>query len=319
MDVRRAAVGLFKTGGLTIALAISLLSQEARGQQPGRLPQVIQQRPIPPVKTTEYAEPAERPQPAELDKDDNEDVNVPSPPPRPESSASNDLWKRESDSHILYAHFRATAFDTPQLMVNSKRIGLQYEVRNAGPSGVSEIEVWQTREGKMWEKIARASNQKPPFIVEVPGEGMYGFTLIPRSGVGLAQKAPAPGDLPQMWVEVDLTPPDVKLKNIIVGSGRDTGKLTINWSAQDKNLGADAITLSYAEGASSTWLPIASRIRNTGTYVWQMPEKTPYRFLVRVHAVDKAGNVGSAQTPEPVIVDLATPESVILRAEPVGR
>jgi hypothetical protein len=235
-----------------------------------------------------------------------------------EDSGSDLFTKKSTDPYIQYANFSPVSLDAPQRLVNSKKISLQYQVRNAGPSGIALVEIWRTCDGRKWEKYAEQRNAKPPLMAEVEKEGLYGFTIIPRSGVGLARKAPTAGESPQLWVEVDLTPPQVKVNEPIVGTGQDSGKLTITWNARDKNLGPEPITISFAEESNGEWKPIVSHVRNTGRYVWRMPTRTPYRFLVRVHAVDRAGNVGSDQTLNPVIVDLATPESVILGADPVS-
>src|SRR5262249_28020090 len=152
-------------------------------------------------------------------------------------------------------------------------------------------------------------------------EGVYGFTLVARSGVGLGERPPQLGDAPQVWVEVDLTRPTVQLQQVLVGRGPDKGKLEISWTAQDKNLHATPITLSYATQAGGPWTPIpgAERIADKGRFVWQMPENVPYQFLLKVEAADKAGNIGEAVTPEMVKVDLSQPKVKILNVEPAGR
>jgi hypothetical protein len=45
----------------------------------------------------------------------------------------------------------------------------------------------------------------------------------------------------------------------------------------------------------------------------------PYQFLVKVEAVDTAGNVGEAVTTELVKVDLSQPKARILNVGPGGR
>ena len=102
----------------------------------------------------------------------------------------------------------------------------------------------------------------------------------------------------------------------VVGTGADKGKLSINWSARDKNLGNDPITLSYAEQPKGPWKTIADKLSNSGRFVWALPEQVPYQFYVRVEAVDRAGNIGEAITAELVKVDLATPKVKILNVEP---
>ena len=197
-------------------------------------------------------------------------------------------------------------------MVNSKQISLNYRVEDVGPSGVI-VELWYTQDGRNWQKYAEQAKPEPPFVFEVAREGLYGFSLVARSGVGIGDRPPQAGDPPQIWVEVDLTKPDVRLLSADVGRGADAGSLTVTWTAADKNLGRNPITLAYSEHAEGPWQTIAASLENTGRYVWRMPSTgVPYRFLVKVEAADRAGNVGAALTPQPVIVDLSRPKPVIL-------
>jgi len=98
--------------------------------------------------------------------------------------------------------------------VNSKRISLNYEIKDIGPSGVSTVELWYTQDGKKWDKSDTLSKPRPPFLVDLKDEGLYGLTLLARNGVGLGKRPPAPGDQPQIWVEVDTTKPVAKLVDI---------------------------------------------------------------------------------------------------------
>jgi len=213
--------------------------------------------------------------------------------------------------------------------VNSKRISLNYKLAEAGPSGVSKVELWFTRDTRSWEKYNEEKitdvvspddpNHSFTHTFEVHDEGKYGFTLVPRSGVDLSYPPPRNGDQPQIWVEVDITPPVVSWLNVDVGRGLDTGTLTITWKATDKNLGREPIALLYRKDSQGQWGTIAAGLENSGRYVWKMPKDVPYSFFVRVDAVDLAGNVGSAETPKPVLVDLRLPKSLIMDAQPAGK
>jgi len=66
------------------------------------------------------------------------------------------------------------------------------------------------------------------------------------------------------------------------------GRLTITWSASDKNLSVQPIALSYSEGPEGPWKPIAQNLPNDGKYVWMVPENHPFQFYVRVEATDMA-------------------------------
>lgn len=201
-------------------------------------------------------------------------------------------------------------------LVNSKRISLNYEIKEEGPSGVSTVELWFTQDGRNWQKYGEDPTHRPPYVIDVNDEGVYGFTLVVKSGVGMSDRPPQVGDQPQVWVEVDLTKPNVRLNNVDVGRGSETGNLTITWTASDKNLGRQPINLSYAEHATGPWTPIAMNVENSGRYVWRMPQGIPYKFYVRVEAADKAGNVNGDQTAKMVVVDLAQPKGVITDVAP---
>ena len=203
--------------------------------------------------------------------------------------------------------------------VNSKRISLNYEIKEEGPSGTSAVELWVTRDGTGWDKHVEDASHQPPLVVEVKEEGLYGFTLVARSGVGLVERRPRAGDSPQVWVEVDLHEPVVAFVDAKVDPGPDTGKLTIAWKATDKNLGREPITLSYSKEPEGPWTPIGTGPQpNSGSYVWHMQAGLPYQFYVQVEATDKAGNVGKGRTKELVKVDLKKPKSIILDVGPAA-
>jgi hypothetical protein len=200
-------------------------------------------------------------------------------------------------------------------MVNSQRITINYEVKDIGPSGVSGVELWCTHDGKSWKKRDVSRQARPPYVVEVQEEGLYGFTLLARNGIGLGAEAPKPGDLPQIWVEVDMTSPVVQLTGVNANCSGHKQNVIIHWKATDKNLGPRPITLSYAQTEEGPWQVIAAKVPNTGRYVWALPPETPARFLVRVEATDLVGNVGASQTPKPVLMDRSQPVVNILNVD----
>jgi hypothetical protein len=202
-------------------------------------------------------------------------------------------------------------------MVNTRRVQLNYEVRDVGPSGIAGIELWYTSDGRTWKMYEGPAQRQPPFAVELPGEGVYGLTLLARSGGGQAKEPPPPSEPPQAWVEVDLTRPAVTPPTVEVSHAGGTHTMTLRWTSTDKNLAAKPITIACAEQADGPWTPIAVRLENNGQFTWQMPPTVPRRFHVRVEAVDLAGNIGHAQVP--VNQEGAQPTVSILAIEPGGK
>ena len=61
-----------------------------------------------------------------------------------------------------------------------------------------------------------------------------------------------------------------------------------------------------------------SRLPNSRRYIWEVPEKTPYKFYVRVRATDKATNTGDDIYAKEVIIDLDKPSATIEYVKPAG-
>jgi hypothetical protein len=204
-------------------------------------------------------------------------------------------------------------------LVNKKRITLNYEVKEVGPSGLAGVDLWYTRDTKTWNRHDAGPEAPSPYVIDVQEEGLYGFTLLARNGVGLAKEPPHSGDLPQVWVEVDLTKPVVQLNDVRVRCGDKVPSLHVVWKAADKNLGSQPIAIAVAEKEDGPWQTIAGNIENTGRHDLPLRPDLPSRFFVRLEAKDLAGNVGVAKTQTPVQVDLSKPVVSILDVEATGK
>ncbi|MBY0526023.1 MAG: hypothetical protein K2R98_21695 [Gemmataceae bacterium] len=207
----------------------------------------------------------------------------------------------------------------PLQVVNDPQISLEYEVGQFGPSGIGKVELWISKDdGRTWQYLTDDPDFKSPIIATLPGEGVYGLRLVIQSGAGLTKGPPLAGELPELRIEVDTTMPSVKLFEPRPDPAkRDT--LVISWSAADRNLSPKPITLEYAERTEGPWLPIAADLPNTGSFSWQLPPKLPYRVYLRASAVDTAGNRSTAETCDPILVDLNKPVGRLLGIAPSVR
>src|SRR5262249_32036257 len=101
--------------------------------------------------------------------------------------------------------------DRKVVYVNKKTFKLTYKIDGVGPSRVKHVQVWMTRDTNQWNLYPKEAPHEGPFEITVNGQGRYGYTLCPISGVGRGPAAPRAGDQPQVWIEVDETPPVVQL------------------------------------------------------------------------------------------------------------
>jgi len=220
-------------------------------------------------------------------------------------------------------------------VINVARFDVAYDVEQKGPSGVSKAEVWVTRDdGKAWQKWSTTEKTESPLTVDLTArnnpqmEGVYGIKIVLLSGAGLSKGPPLSGDLPDMRVDVDLTPPVVKIYEPIPDTmSKDT--MILRWQAVDRNMAAEPITLEWSETQDGPWNSIVGkddssgqvgtstpvgvkRLANSGQYAWKIPANFPtHRVYLRVSARDVAGNIAEARTPSPILVDMNKPVAKI--------
>lgn len=279
-------------------------------------------------------------------------VQPPGMPGYPSASSDNQVLARSDISSWVvtpgsHGSARSPTENLPPLrLVNSRLVSLEYEVRKCGPSGLGSVELYMTRDdGRTWQlfKTEQISNQPSPghdtaasmsqdprrpqdtqrrtIQVELPGEGVYGFYVVVKSGAGRGRGAPQEGELPQMRLEVDLTPPRAELFFKPKQDQARSNVLVLGWHATDKNLEAKPISLEWSDPRDKVWKTIARDLPNTGSYPWVLPDGIPPNVYLRLVARDTAGNVGIAETAEPVSIDLTEPDAVLkaARPEPAGR
>jgi hypothetical protein len=221
----------------------------------------------------------------------------------------------------------------PLQIVNRKQATLDFDVTRVGPSGVGGVDLYVTTdEGETWEKSQAdhklelplpAPAGKPGSVtVTLPKDGViYGFSLVVKSRAGLGKSPPRPGDVPQVRLELDTTQPEAELYAPQADSKRPDC-LVLTWKASDRNLAAKPISIEWAERPDGPWSFIGDldrpptgspdldrvELTNSGRFVWQIAEKTPPKVYLRLSVRDTAGNVAVAVTPQPVLIDLMTPE-----------
>ncbi len=236
----------------------------------------------------------------------------------------------------------------PVQTINSLRFEINYQVEERGPSGISRVDLWVTRdEGRSWVWWSQHPGQESPVKVNLATqanaqpEGSYGFRLVPVSGAGLSAGTPVAGDAPDIRIVVDVTAPVVKMFPPAADPAAP-GALVLQWEAADRNFGDDPITLEWSESPAGPWHPVsaaarqpliaaggvekvstgsatAPRLPNTGRHSWRVAPGTPPRVYLKLTARDSAGNVTEQVTRDPVLIDLTKPRARITGIEtPVG-
>jgi hypothetical protein len=205
------------------------------------------------------------------------------------------------------------------LLVNSTHVFLEYRIEQAGASGVGRVEIWCTRDkGETWQKLGEDQDRKSPAEVHLPGDGLYGLTLVVSNGLGFGAQPPAAGDVPDWWIEVDTTQPVAQITSVRLTTD-DGPAVCVGWSSQDKNLGNTPVELSYAVTRQGPWLPIAKNLKGDGQLRWVPPLDIGTHAFLRLTVHDLAGNTTITETTQPVALDdLSRPRAVIANVSTDG-
>jgi hypothetical protein len=238
------------------------------------------------------------------------------PPPLEEPSAGPDFAAGGGQEEPLPAR---ESGETARLLIGSPRFPLKYAVEDAGPGGPATVELWVTRDGgRNWHYLGQDPDRTSPFQVELPGDGSHGLRIVARSASGLGDQPPRSGDPPEVYVEVDTTPPLVRMGPVQLLQGNGESAVRLTWKAEDAHLGAKPVVISYRpDRPDGIWQQITPSLPNTGQYVWKLPPNLPGRVHFRVDVIDTLDNRGWAETPEgsPVVVDRSRPRGRILGLE----
>lgn len=274
----------------------------------------------PPAETaryerTAYGPPEVKPQPTE-----REPIRPPVaaryPAPQAEAAADEEHRAETVESELLPPGIHPH-------MVNKQQFELLYDVESVGSAGIAQIELWGTNDGgQHWLSYGFDDDARSPMLVNVDGEGLYGFRVVVKTGAGLEGAAPKSGDAPDVWVGVDLTKPLGNLISAEQGGGEEAGELVIAWEAADERLAPRPISLRMSESPQGPWHTIASGLENTGHYAWRLDQRTPQKFFLRLEVRDEAGNLRIDDSTEPVTIERFRPQGRIRdvrSAEGAGR
>jgi hypothetical protein len=206
--------------------------------------------------------------------------------------------------------------------VNRKDVRLDFDVTKLGPSGLGSVEVYVTTdEGASWTpmslgpdavlapEINGPGKSRGSVVVPLTEEGkVYGFSIVVKSKVGRGKKPPESGEAPQIRIERDTVAPVANFMQPMPDANR-RDSLLLTWTAEDKNLAPNPITLQWSKGKDGPWTFIGgAEMPNSGKYSWQVPPDVPPFVYLKLTVRDLAGNLTVAQSMEPVPVDLSEPE-----------
>lgn len=213
---------------------------------------------------------------------------------------------------------RSSPYPVGAKLVKSNSFNIGYSLDQVGPSGVGAVDLYITEDdGRNWFHYGSDPDRKSPFSVRVERSGQFGFAIRARSGIGLSDDPPQPGNRPEIVVIVDQIAPRPKLGSLNQGQGVTHNQVMLSWVLLDGDLPEQSVMLSRAYSPTGPWEPISGWIENTGRYLWTVDQTIERPIYIRIEARDLAGNIGKADSDQPLHIDLTRPTARILDVETV--
>jgi hypothetical protein len=178
----------------------------------------------------------------------------------------------------------------------SKQIVVNYAADDGeAPSG--RVELWATRnDGRTWSLVGVDGDGKSPIEGTLAEEGPWGLRIV-MTDSNLPSPGPPVGSVPEMYIEVDATPPSVELLDV-AATGNAVG---VRWRVHDRNPAEAPVDVYASSSPVGPWHAVARGLKPSGEHVFTPPAELARGDLyVRVEAHDRAKHVGSAVTPAPI-------------------
>jgi hypothetical protein len=205
------------------------------------------------------------------------------------------MYFKAGDALKIFANFS----ETPSGMNPST---VMITISTAGNGGLANISMSQTNNLHWYYSwtLPSGSDDDGSFTVKIWAKDNASNTLNPYPTTDSSKN-------------IDNTAPSVSSAVLLSPNGGEawSGTQSILWAndeVTDSHLVANPITLSYSSNGGGSWNQIATLLTNDGSYSWDTTSVSDgSNYLIRVLAVDLAGNVGSDVSNATFTVDNTVP------------
>lgn len=206
----------------------------------------------------------------------------------------------------------------PKMVTSKDQVPFIYKVSdNKGGSGIKSATLFYRLDGSSnnWirSKFSLAEDDvksNAPMYADFSHRGTWNVYLRVVDNAGNSNEFPSKLTKNYFNINVNSGEPMVHFlpmkRNNVFGKN---GKMTIRWKAEDENLLSGAISLHYY--MNGKWVSFATSLKNTGTYLWSLPNKDFKTSRIKITAEDETSKTTSVELTTLIKVDVTPPDSYI--------
>jgi hypothetical protein len=192
---------------------------------------------------------------------------------------------------------------------------LSMEFKSKDVDDIKSLELWYASyDGKEWGPWQKHGIVFPPEvpITWTPPEGHWKIFVRVIKKSGLALPEPDQNTKPRGEFIIDRTPPTVAISFPPTKAKLRGGiKYAIKWEAADPHLRSAPVTIRWSRDGKGTYEVEADAIPNNGSFDWTVPKDMTTSGQLQIQVMDKAGNVGTAESGQ-ILVDSINPHGRVL-------
>jgi tetratricopeptide (TPR) repeat protein len=171
------------------------------------------------------------------------------------------------------------------------RFNIKYTVRDIGGAGPKSVEFYMTTDmGKTWTLYGEDPDARSPMMVQVDGDGVYGFTTVGTDHVGNREREPVSGTRPETVIIVDRTPPTAHWLAPTASGLLAPEGVEFAWEGADDHLPAAPVTIEYSVDNEVNWTILKDRLSAKGRFNWKPTQGVGGSISYRLKIRDSAGN-----------------------------
>ncbi|MDA3959935.1 MAG: hypothetical protein PF961_04025, partial [Planctomycetota bacterium] len=198
----------------------------------------------------------------------------------------------------------------------SREVAVSVRATDAGPAGLAKIQLYYSIDaGSTWSpgpEVSAAPFESIPFTA--PADGVFLLDVVATDEAGNANPLPSGKGPTAFSMLVDTEQPVISLASAngvrAVGGVEDGrrvykpgDKVEVAFTIKDATVGKEGVTVLWQPQTDARWETLGTGLAPDAPFAFAIPDIATTTAMVKVMAVDAAGNTGEVSAEQPIAID----------------